>query len=427
MARLRGKVTRSQVGRIGSAESLRFLLISHESLARFGAGATKPPDREPAEGFDMDSYLAKHGFEVLRRKPWQSHPGGLIFELGHCPFDTSHGNGSAAFTLNNGKPGFKCQHDGCRGKTIKDVFASHPTSQHERDRASSGGEPRTDEAPRKRTQSQLLVECAAGAELFHTPDGESFGSLPVGDHREIWPVRSKKCRQWIARKFYQKFQKPSGAQAMQDCIATLEAVAQFDGHELEVFTRIAAYQGGICVDLCNEKWEVVVITVEGWRVESNTPVRFRRSKGMLALPMPARNGTMSRLRSLINVGDDKNWVLLLSWLLAACRPTGPYPVLIFEGEQGSAKSTTARLLRKLIDPSSALLRTPPREERDLLIAANNSWVVAYDNLSGVPQWLRSVSGLRRLDGDNSIASGQSDGTPRDRRRARYHAVRNRQA
>jgi hypothetical protein len=108
---------------------------------------------------------------------------------------------------------------------------------------------------------------------------------------------------------------------------------------------------------------------------------------MLALPTPARNGNMSRLRSLINVGDDKNWVLLLSWLLAACRPTGPYPVLIFEGEQGSAKSTTARLLRRLIDPSSALLRTPPREERDLLIAANNSWIVAYDNLSGVPQWL----------------------------------------
>src|ERR1017187_10138958 len=31
--------------------------------------------------------------------------------------------------------------------------------------------------------------------------------------------------------------------------------------------------------------------------------------------------------------------------------------------------------------------TPPREERDLLIAANNSWIVAYDNLSGTSQWL----------------------------------------
>ncbi|HXJ40428.1 MAG TPA: hypothetical protein VNH18_14195, partial [Bryobacteraceae bacterium] len=361
-------------------------MIDPEKLAGFRVSPTAPAKSERG-GFDMETYLKKHGFEVLRRKPWPSHPGGEIIELCQCPFDANHGNGSAAFTMNNGKPGFKCQHDGCRGKTIRDVLASHPASRHEGDRPSAESEPGADDTPRKRAQSQLLVECAAGAELFHTPHGESFGSLPVGDHREIWPLRSKGCRCWIARQFYQKFQKPSGAQAMQDCVATLEAVAQFDGPELEVFTRIAAYEGGICVDLCNEKWEVAVITAAGWRVESNSPVRFRRSKGMLALPSPARNGSMSKLRSLINVGDDKNWVLLLSWLLAACRPTGPYPVLIFEGEQGSAKSTTAKLLRRVIDHSSALLRTPPREERDLLIAANNSWVVAYDNLSGVPQWL----------------------------------------
>jgi putative DNA primase/helicase len=31
--------------------------------------------------------------------------------------------------------------------------------------------------------------------------------------------------------------------------------------------------------------------------------------------------------------------------------------------------------------------TTLHEERDLVIAAHNSWVVAYDNLSGIPQWL----------------------------------------
>src|SRR5580698_1675528 len=86
-ARWHGKVTRSQIGRIGSAESLRCLLISRESLARFGGSAAKPANPEHATGFDMDGYLARHGFEVLRRKPWQSRPGGFIFELSHCPFD----------------------------------------------------------------------------------------------------------------------------------------------------------------------------------------------------------------------------------------------------------------------------------------------------------------------------------------------------
>jgi hypothetical protein len=68
-------------------------------------------------------------------------------------------------------------------------------------------------------------------------------------------------------------------------------------------------------------------------------------------------------------------------------PHGPYPILIIEGEQGSAKTTTARALRSLIDPATSAVRTIPRNEHDLAIAAGNGWVVAYDNLSGMPVWL----------------------------------------
>ncbi len=37
------------------------------------------------------------------------------------------------------------------------------------------------------------------------------------------------------------------------------------------------------------------------------------------------------------------------------------PVLVFQAEQGSGKSTTARFLRSLVDPNAAALRSePPR-------------------------------------------------------------------
>jgi hypothetical protein len=101
-------------------------LISRESFARFAGGAVAPAKNESDGGLDMDGYLSKHGFEVIRRKPWQSHPGGSIYELGKCPFNPDHTGGSAAFTTEDGKPGFRCQHEGCRGKTIKDVFALYP-------------------------------------------------------------------------------------------------------------------------------------------------------------------------------------------------------------------------------------------------------------------------------------------------------------
>jgi hypothetical protein len=108
---------------------------------------------------------------------------------------------------------------------------------------------------------------------------------------------------------------------------------------------------------------------------------------MQSMPYPTRGGSLTLLRNLLNIGDDDNWILCVSWLIAACRPTGPYPVLIFHGEQGSAKSTTEKLLRRIVDPSVALVRTPPRDERDLVIAGSNSWVLAYDNVSGIPGWL----------------------------------------
>jgi hypothetical protein len=99
------------------------------------------------------------------------------------------------------------------------------------------------------------------------------------------------------------------------------------------------------------------------------------------LPAPVRGGSLDELRPFVNLAGDDDWRLLAAWLVAALRPRGPYPLLCLHGEQGSSKSTTARVVRALIDPSSAPLRAEPRDEHDLIIAATNSWVVAFDNLS----------------------------------------------
>jgi hypothetical protein len=108
---------------------------------------------------------------------------------------------------------------------------------------------------------------------------------------------------------------------------------------------------------------------------------------MLPLPKPVPGGGLAALRPFVNLACEEDWRLLVSWLLAAYRPTGPYPVLIIYGEQGSAKSSLVRMLRALLDPNTAALRTTPRDERDLVIAATNGWLIALDNLSHLPDWL----------------------------------------
>jgi len=237
------------------------------------------------------------------------------------------------------------------------------------------------------SQAQELVRLCEDAGLFRTPEGEAYAQVPVGEHRETLMLRSRAFTRWLSRQFHKSANKPPRAQSLQEAIGLLDAKAQFESPVIPVWVRVAEYEGKIYIDLGNPEWEAVEIGPDGWRVVRETPVRFRRTKGMLALPRPTTGGCVTVLRTLINIGDDGNWILCLAWLVAALRPKGPYPILLLQGEQGTAKSTTERILRRIVDPVVAPVRTPPRSDRDLLIAAVNAWVIAYDNLSGIAPWL----------------------------------------
>jgi hypothetical protein len=112
----------------------------------------------------------------------------------------------------------------------------------------------------KVTQAELLLHCAAGAQLFHTPAGESYALVPVGGHRETHPIKARGFRRWLVRGFFEEHGKPPGAQALQDALGLLEARAQFDGPQRTVHVRVAEHDGAIYVDLANERWESIEIT-----------------------------------------------------------------------------------------------------------------------------------------------------------------------
>jgi hypothetical protein len=58
----------------------------------------------------------------------------------------------------------------------------------------------------------------------------------------------------------------------------------------------------------------------------------------------------------------------------------------------------------LVDPNVAPVRSLSREERELMIAANNGYVLAFDNLSGLRNWLSDA--LCRLATGGSFAVRQ---------------------
>jgi hypothetical protein len=168
-----------------------------------------------------------------------------------------------------------------------------------------------------------------------------------------------------------------------------------------VALRVApAGERTIALDLGSTDGRCVLVGPDGWHVVDRSPVLFRRSALTAPLPEPQRGGTLEPLRELLNV-DDAGFRLIVGWLVAALMPEIPHPILALIGEQGTAKSTAARLVVSLVDPSPAPLRTPPREMRSWAAAAAASWVVALDNVSAIPAWLSDTL-CKAVTGDGIV-------------------------
>jgi hypothetical protein len=250
----------------------------------------------------------------------------------------------------------------------------------------------------------MLIDFVRPQDLFHTATGTAFADIAVGGHRETWPIRSKRFRGWLRRCHYQATGEAASAAEIRSVLDLLEARAQFDGPERIVHIRTAERDGRIYLDLADEHWRAIDIGPEGWKMMGCPPVRFRRPAGMLPLPVPEQGGSIETLQSFLNLASRNDFVLVVAWLLAALRSGGPYPLLAISGEQGSAKTVLSKLLKALIDPNAAPVRALSREQRELMIAADNTYLLAFDNLSGLPHWLSDA--LCRLATGGSFAVRQ---------------------
>jgi hypothetical protein len=250
----------------------------------------------------------------------------------------------------------------------------------------------------------MLAILGATISLFHTAIGTAFADIMIDGHRETWPIRSKRFRAWLRRCHYQATGEAASAAEIRSTLDLLEARAQFDGPERAVHIRIAERAAHIYLDLADEHWRAVEIGPDGWRVIGCPPLRFGRPSGMLPLPVPEQGGSIEALNSFLNLASRNDFVLVVAWLLAALRSGGPYPLLATSGEQGSAKTVLSKLLKALIDPNAAPVRALSREARELMIAANNGYLLAFDNLSGLPNWVSDA--LCRLATGGSFAVRQ---------------------
>jgi hypothetical protein len=235
-------------------------------------------------------------------------------------------------------------------------------------------------------------------DLFHGPDHDAFAFVPVGEHEEGKPTRKETMRVagsmfklWVSRQAYLALGKVPSAETIKSVLNAIAGDALFQSPERVAFVRIGHFYGTspeVWIDLANDERTLVRVTPAGWSIvpASKAPIRFVRMRGQYPLPTPERGGAIGELRNFLNL-DDRQWVLVRGFAVMAFRPHGPYPILLVNGEQGSAKSSLGRALRLLVDPNQVDNRRPPKDPQSLAISAKNGWLLSMDNMSGIQQWL----------------------------------------
>jgi len=114
--------------------------------------------------------------------------------------------------------------------------------------------------------TEVLFELGSEIELFHTATGIAFADVLIDGHRETWPVRSKRLRDWLRRCHYEATGAAPSAAEVRSALDLLEARAQFAAPERAVPVRLAEHAGRIYLDLADARWRAAEIGPDGWHV-----------------------------------------------------------------------------------------------------------------------------------------------------------------
>lgn len=268
--------------------------------------------------------------------------------------------------------------------------------------------PSEEAKPKASARRQAVDLALASCELWHARENgppQGYASFKRGEHTEHVELQTAAGRLWLSGMVYLQLGDALSKMDLDGALNNLEAEAVHRGRRLPVRVRLADLGDRIFLDLADDAWRVVEVTAKGWEVipGEKAPVRFKRPNGTEALPVPVRGGRLDDLADFIHT-DAAGLALLSAYIIGAMTDRGPAAVLSLMGGQGTSKTTTTKVIQRLLDPRGGALRSAPRKDEDLAVAARNSWIVSFDNLSRISPDLSD--GLARLSTGAAFATRQ---------------------
>ena len=137
-------------------------------------------------------------------------------------------------------------------------------------------------------------------------------------------------------------------------------------------------------DLDNDRY--LILSKEGYEIRNALNLRFVHFDVNSIQVDPVSEGSLDLLDKYVNLTGDDLFMLKI-YLLASYIPDIQHPILALLGGESSGKTTIAKYLVKLIDPSISETLSKPTEKKSLLMNFFQHYFMAYDNLSEIEKSL----------------------------------------
>lgn len=252
-------------------------------------------------------------------------------------------------------------------------------------------------------QTDRLMELGqTNVTYFHTPDGICYAAVTQdtgGTAICKVSTRSRQFLQMLTGRYYGETGRAPKRESLAEAIGVFEQMSTLDGDAIELENRVAWHGDNIAYDLTNVDYEAIQITPQGWGLMPGGHIIFRRYSHQIPQVYPVLGGDPWKLFEFVNVSESDQ-LLVMVYLISCLIPDIPHPVPLIVGEHGSAKSSTCRLFKALIDPSKVGTVALQHTEERLTQLLDHHWFAIFDNVEYIYPW-QSAALCRAVTGEGT--------------------------
>ena len=259
--------------------------------------------------------------------------------------------------------------------------------------------------------SDMIMELAR----LYTFQGAALASVRIKDHVQTVHVKDHSFRIITRNLAREHLSRTISESQVGEIVADIEARAFDSGTAVRAYSRIGRNTtGAILIDPGWEAHELIEVIPGSWKIVPSAspeekeppPIReevFVRAPGYLPFPHPEKGrGQLPDLRRFINCvnrddddetdasKNDERFLLVLVFIVHCFFSEGPFTILVLMAESGSGKTFTTNVLCRIVDPHVVKSMSPPKDPRDMFAASAACWLLRYDNISSMPQWLSDL-------------------------------------